>query len=58
MRDDDPEAAYVNYVKAVTIVAEVIPRHKGMKEIEERKTVQAQEYWIFRKVQFSPLASY
>jgi len=58
VRDDDPEAAYVNYVKAVTIVAEVIPRHKGMKVIEERQTVQAQEYWIFRKVQVSPLASY
>jgi hypothetical protein len=49
VRDDDLEAAYVNYLKAVTIVAEVIPRHKGMKEVEERKTAQAQEYWIFRK---------
>ena len=50
MKDDDLEAAYVNYVKAISIVAEVIPGHRGMKEIDERKTIQAQEYWIFRKV--------
>jgi hypothetical protein len=50
VKDDDLEAAYVNYVKAVSIVVEVIPRHRGMKEIDERKTIQAQEYWIFRKV--------
>jgi hypothetical protein len=48
--DNDPEAAYVNYVRAISIVAEVIPRHKGMKDIDERKTIEAQEYWIFRKV--------
>jgi hypothetical protein len=29
----------------------VIPQHKGMKELEEKRTVQAQEYWIFRNVQ-------
>jgi hypothetical protein len=45
------EAAYVNYVKAISIVVEVIPQHKGMKELEEKRTVQAQEYWIFRNVQ-------
>ena len=45
------EAAYVNYVKAISIVVEVIPQHKGMKELEEKRTVPAQEYWIFRNVQ-------
>src|SRR5277367_6731092 len=51
VRENDVEAAYVNYIKAVSIVVEVIPRHKGMKELEEKRTVQAQEYWIFRNVQ-------
>jgi hypothetical protein len=50
LRDEDLEAAYVNYLKAVSIVVEVIPLHKDMKELEERKTTQAQEYWNFRSV--------
>ena len=48
--DGDAEAAYVNYLKAVSIVVEVIPRHQDMKELEEKITMQAQEYWKVRKV--------
>lgn len=40
----------MNYLRAVSIVVEVIPLHKSMKELEERKTVLAQEYWSFRSV--------
>jgi hypothetical protein len=49
-RGGDLEAAYVNYLKAVNIVAEVIPRHRGKKELDDRKTVQARDYWSFRSV--------
>jgi hypothetical protein len=48
--EHDLEAAYVNYVRAISIVVEVIPRHRGMREIEGSKSAQALEYWAFRKV--------
>jgi len=46
----DIDAAYVNYVRATSIVAEVIPRHRGMSELEGRRTSLAQDYWAFRSV--------
>jgi hypothetical protein len=50
MREKDLEAAYINFLKAISIVVEVIPQHRDMKAIESRKTVEADEYWIVRKV--------
>ena len=53
IRQNDPEAAYVNYLRAVSIIVEIIPRHKGMKEIEEKRTIAAEDYWRFRNVSLS-----
>jgi hypothetical protein len=44
------EGAYVNYLKALTIVVEVIPKHKDWREIQERRTERSIEYWLIRKV--------
>jgi hypothetical protein len=57
LRENDLEAAYVNFLKAISIVVEVVPQHRGMKAIEARKTVEADEYWIVRKVRPSRLPS-
>jgi hypothetical protein len=50
LREKDREAAYVNFLNAISIVVEVVPQHRGMKAIESRKTIEADEYWIVRKV--------
>jgi hypothetical protein len=50
MRERDLEAAYVNFLKAISIVVEVIPQHRAMKVIESRKMVEAEEYWVVRTV--------
>jgi hypothetical protein len=57
MADKDLEAAYVNYVRAMSIIVEVIPRHKGMEELREARTVTAIEYWDFRKVNCNNIGS-
>jgi hypothetical protein len=44
------EGAYVNYLKALTIVVEVIPKHNDWREIQERRTERSIEYWLIRKV--------
>jgi hypothetical protein len=40
----------VKYLKSLTIVVEVIPRHKEWREMQERKTERSREYWTLRKV--------
>ena len=53
----DIEAGYVNYIRATSIVVEVIPRHKGFAELEERKSAQAQDFWAFRNVRCTTVHS-
>ena len=50
LRENDLEAAYVNFLKAISIVVEVVPQHHGRKAIESQKSVEADEYWIVRNV--------
>jgi USP8 dimerisation domain len=58
LREKDLEAAYINFLKAITIVVELIPQHRDMKAIESREAVElADRYWIVRKVSRAYLQS-
>jgi len=50
LREKDLEAAYVNFLKAISIVVEVFPQHRDVKAIESQKSLEADGYWVVRNV--------
>ena len=50
MSGDDLEAAFVNYVRAGSIVEKIMPQHYGWRDLDEMRTLEAQDYWELRNV--------